>query len=632
MLLDRLLNVVRRFTGRDKLAANRTKIRRRKAMTIFIWNNLHILRLVLLLAGYGWMLALPLPQLGNNVYIDENALQPGQVNTYWNWGDVYHADRYLEELEQLRDRNASSAERARFFATEFTKLGIPSSTQDYQFNTSMETLSGTNAYAIFSSPRASGAEAVIISASWFSGSDEGKSLNLRGVATVLALSGFLKQYSHWSKDIIFVISDGYLEGMHAWISSYHGVEQANLRADELTLASGVIWTALNIDYPGHSFSHLGVFREGLNGRLPNQDLINSFRLISQHTGGVPILLYDHREPTDFPGRQEILNWLPSWVPKGIAEQPDVMEYAYRAKNIVRHAKHQARGTASGVHGLLHQFRIDAITLYAVPSNGPHGFHALGRVVESTLRTMSNLLERLHASFFFYILVTPALFLKIGMYLPSAVLVGTALMFGGLGEWIKAGWVEVVDNDEKHGPEKKWVRRNRDVLPPLAIMAATHIVGTLLFWTISSSWFMANQKALTYPVVGLVALIPLLALLIPSSHPTENAPISILLKSLLLSFASPVISISSMLNFFFAALLAIALGGPLSITSSSPSLLVRVLRYAVYATLALGPLLMYDEVRQAVWQWEVLGVWFAPVVCIFYIPIMLQAGIVCLLPS
>jgi len=34
---------------------------------------------------------------------------------------------------------------------------------------------------------------------------------------------------------------------------------SDLRADPLTLSSGVIWTALNIDYPGHSFSHLGVF-------------------------------------------------------------------------------------------------------------------------------------------------------------------------------------------------------------------------------------------------------------------------------------------------------------------------------------------------------------------------------------
>ena len=33
----------------------------------------------------------------------------------------------------------------------------------------------------------------------------------------------------------------------------------DLVAEPLALPSGVIWTALSIDYPGHSFSHLGVF-------------------------------------------------------------------------------------------------------------------------------------------------------------------------------------------------------------------------------------------------------------------------------------------------------------------------------------------------------------------------------------
>lgn len=38
-----------------------------------------ISRLLLLVVGYAWMLAIPLPNLGRNTYIDENALQPGQV-------------------------------------------------------------------------------------------------------------------------------------------------------------------------------------------------------------------------------------------------------------------------------------------------------------------------------------------------------------------------------------------------------------------------------------------------------------------------------------------------------------------------------------------------------------------------
>lgn len=34
---------------------------------------------------------------------------------------------------------------------------------------------------------------------------------------------------------------------------------SDLEVQPLKLVSGTIWTALNIDYPGHSFSHLGAF-------------------------------------------------------------------------------------------------------------------------------------------------------------------------------------------------------------------------------------------------------------------------------------------------------------------------------------------------------------------------------------
>ena len=46
---------------------------------VYLMNNVY--RLLLLAAGYAWMLAIPFPNLGRNTYIDENALQPGQVWT-----------------------------------------------------------------------------------------------------------------------------------------------------------------------------------------------------------------------------------------------------------------------------------------------------------------------------------------------------------------------------------------------------------------------------------------------------------------------------------------------------------------------------------------------------------------------
>jgi hypothetical protein len=86
---------------------------------------------------------------------------------------------------------------------------------------------------------------MVISASWLSRTGDGDgTLNLRGVSTVLALAAFLKRkllcsiydvrfqyfspptdHSYWAKDIVFIISDGYLDGMQAWLGAYHGSEQ-----------------------------------------------------------------------------------------------------------------------------------------------------------------------------------------------------------------------------------------------------------------------------------------------------------------------------------------------------------------------------------------------------------------------
>lgn len=85
----------------------------------------------------------------------------------------------------------------------------------------------------------------------------------------------------WSKDIIFLIADGYIHGTHAWLQAYHDFPQSSkpifsvtrmndqvslilfrvfsdLKTDRLKIRTGPIWAALNIDYPYHSFSHIGI--------------------------------------------------------------------------------------------------------------------------------------------------------------------------------------------------------------------------------------------------------------------------------------------------------------------------------------------------------------------------------------
>ncbi|KAF9265553.1 Gaa1-domain-containing protein [Marasmius fiardii PR-910] len=586
---------------------NVTRIKRRRAVFSAIGRRASLLTISLFLIGYFWLLVIPSPQLGRGTYIDENALQPGQVNTYWNWNDVRNADQYLERMEQLRDSNATSEQRISFFLDEFRKMGLPAASQKYKFTTlSKKDAEGTNVYALLSSPRVSGAEAMVISASWISRIDEGSGqTNMRGVATVLALAKFLKQYSLWAKDLVFVLSDGHLDGMQAWLSAYHGSTQSNLFAEPLILSSGVIWTALNIDYPGHSFSHLAIFHEGLNGRLPNQDLLNSFQRIAQYRSGVPVTLYDHLDPRDYPSiRNDIL---PQWMPRSFRDNHDLLVYANQARNVLRHVQYQASGRGSGVHGLFHQFRIDAFTMFALPATGPHGFHAIGGIVESTLRTTNNLLERLHASFFFYIMTGPERFLKIGSYLPSGIAISVAMMFTGLQTWIEAA---------KNN-------RTRPVLPViLKIMLPTHALGGILYFAITRGLVDSSPK-----MIALGQAVFASPFLLISGPKPERSTV---LKALNLCFTSTVISIISLLNFSLSATLAAVLGLPLSLSSSSTSSPLRFIKYTLYFGLSMGWLCKMEHVQQLLWDWEALGIWLLPFLCFVYTPLVLQASLVCLL--
>lgn len=643
-----------------------TRLARRQAFTGLVARILPFIRFALYFVGYVWMILIPFQDLSRGTWVDENALQPAQVTTYWSWDDVHAADNYLAEIEGLYARNATNIEKAGYIEEQFISLGLNAGVQPYKLTSSVGSTLGANAYGVYPVPRASGAEAIVISASWVSRTDEGAGTpNMRGVATVLALARYLTRYSLWAKDLIFVVNDGHVDGMHAWLNAYHGIEQSNLQTKPLKHVSGVIWTALCIDYPGHSFSHLGIFYEGLNGRLPNQDLMNSVVRIAG-SNGVPTILYDNIESSasyavpSWLGDLPLLGkWTKHWLFKN---------YLFRASNVKRHVQYEGLNRGSGVHGLFHKFRIDAITLFGVPAMGPHGFHSLGQVVESSLRTMNNLLERLHASFFFYILTSVTTFVNFGGYLASAILVSVSMIFGGLRLWVVAGWqrtmmVRVIP-DEKDNKETEprskwptaipmtvWRKRDRPVIQVLAIMLVTHVIGYLVFLLITAPFFFRKTPALSGLSTRL-AFLPLLALHpftqqyltacpAPSYHPKKSAPqapLHLILKAFNLYISSIVISITSVLNFSLAAALAVLLGVPLTLTgpTARPLRYLLVLGVSPIGLLAIASHVVGEQevirvLTRTVWEWQVLGAWFLPFACVVYLPLTLQGLLVCMMP-
>lgn len=322
------------------------------------------------------LLPAPMPPFSKNTYVDENALQPGQANVYWGWNEVGLCDEIAKDIKELA-RHADATQRAEYISSKLLEFGLDPHTQQYDFDVPADyaspssAVSGVNTYARWLSGRSDGREAVIIAASWLSrwdGSDDpdpkvedqeptmvgGRRVNVRGNAIVLALAKYFSSQSHWSKDIIFVFSDGYMEGMQAWSTTYFGAKQSNLHADPLTCTGAVVWNSIAVDYPSDSFASLMVLHEGVDGQLPNMDVLNSLVKIADRMGRMPVQLPGdygiYSIEDDAPGG----TWgsLGAWLEKNLKwGWRGVAKYQKGSANLLQQVKAQAIGHPSGIHGL-----------------------------------------------------------------------------------------------------------------------------------------------------------------------------------------------------------------------------------------------------------------------------------------
>ncbi|GAA5979372.1 hypothetical protein JCM11641_005016 [Rhodosporidiobolus odoratus] len=580
------------------------------------------LRSLLILAGLLYTLALPYHGLGRKHYISENALQPGHVNTYWNWADVHVADLLADNVAKWSADGVTVDLRTKQLHDAFQELGLSASRQSYTYTLSPNSsLSGTNTFAILPAPKTDGAEALVLSASWLSRAlDEhgNRRINTRGVALVLALANYFKKYSMWSKDIIFVISDGYSEGMQAWLDSYHRFEQSNLEANALKLTTGAIWASLSLDYPHHSFSHVGIFYEGANGQLPNLDFVNAASRILRHSGITPLLhSYDPSSRSALPS---LLRFLP------FASHPEVQRYSHAFRNLFHQVALGADGRVSGPEGAAGKYRIDSITLFGVPAEGPHGFHSLGRATESLFRSLNNLLERFHQSFFLYLMTTVDSFIAVGNYLAAPILVGAGLTVQGLLDWAEAG---------KVSKEGRYIRTVAGAagVAVLAKVAELTVLQAIEPLRALPSW-------LSPVTFGLQLAVPLLTRLVfvpqsfasPASHSLHHT-----LRSLSFLSSGLLISITATLNFGLSVFLSLYL---FSTTLFIPSMFrrypprFRARRQAQQLLMALlsptgiwavwrvaAPELAERWMSELVLSWKVGGGWSVPVVLLLVGPIV-----------
>jgi glycosylphosphatidylinositol transamidase len=131
------------------------------------------------------------------------------------------------------------------------------------------------------------------------------------------------------------------------------------------------------------------------------------------------------------------------------------------------------------------YHIDAITLQP-KGEGWEDEMALGRTIESLCRSLNNLLEHLHQSFFFYLLMQSQRFVSIGTYLPSAMLIAGNFTIMAIALWMRTGYYPETkpETETKKSADEK-AKSNaiaeRKLALPLSLVVGLHLLGLAPLW-------------------------------------------------------------------------------------------------------------------------------------------------------
>ncbi|GKD29714.1 glycosylphosphatidylinositol anchor attachment 1 protein, partial [Tanacetum coccineum] len=120
----------------------------------------------------------------------------------------------------------------------------------------------------------------------------------------------------------------------------------------------------------------------------------------------------------------------------------------------------ALGVPTGSHGAFRDYQVDAITLEISPklSRNTKGRQTEflfrgGRLIEGVIRSVNNLLEKFHQSFFLYLLTSSNKFISVGVYMIAFLLLVAPLPV--LAAYLFSDAAKSNPNSENNKPFKSW---------------------------------------------------------------------------------------------------------------------------------------------------------------------------------
>lgn len=422
-----------------------------------------------------------LPSLANNTYHSENALLPGSANPLFSTEDGIEANRFMKGIEAVAGDSISGIDMANFIAQQIEDLGaevcyhkfpprskhfhplkfFASTTNDMAIQSNgTDTKFGINTIGIVRAPRGDGKEAIVLVTPY--NSQRVQPNELLSLALGFSVFSLLSRVAWLSKDIVWLSADsqfGEYAAVSAWLNQYQSpvflrhteILDTQTSANDIygdnsgktgskvfkragTMAAALIFKVGETRRYEDRDSVM-MYAEASNGQMPNLDLLNVIHYLAVHRQGFRVNIAAFSSLLSSAWLRAVAEFFHTLGSVLRKINPDwkldvaVPDYVEGTANLANSIYNQALGVPTGSHGAFRDYQVDAVTLefsptFHVKNENAKSLFLLrgGRLIEGVVRSVNNLLEKFHHSFFLYFLTAPGKFISVGVYMiPFALL-------------------------------------------------------------------------------------------------------------------------------------------------------------------------------------------------------------------
>ena len=380
------------------------------------------------IAGLAWLVAQSCAEYNAKSYIDENALMPGLAKTRFTEQHEQLSLKVGAELDYCSGANYRSCQLE--IIEKYARLmGHRTEQSNWSYCGGRSSCVGGVNLVVQSRIKSSlNVESIVINVPMYKEHDE---LNLRqkqnhGVGVAIALMEMIKRQAHWAKQFHFVFTEHERRGIECWTEYNFGLMKkcTHEQAAPLLIAHSP-QSGLVLDIASEQFTAVDMQMEGDLSQMTNQDIVNVAVRVANRLG-IAVTIGGQTGPTE-------------------PDQP--------SRLFLTQLLQLGTGEGTGNHATLIAHGIQAITLKTTNVGSKVNYRQLNimHLAESILRSQNNLLERLHASIWFYMFSSINHYASISLYMPTAGLLLLLPLLFGLKRWLTSSDISLGDFAEQMRP-------------------------------------------------------------------------------------------------------------------------------------------------------------------------------------